>query len=50
MAPYLEPLAKALKSDGYKGAISLESVYRPDGGTFEDEFRASIDTMKRLFS
>jgi len=50
MAPYLEPFAKALKSDGYEGSISLESVYRPDGGTFEDGFRASIDTMKRLFS
>lgn len=50
VAPYLELLAKALKLDGYKGAISLESVYRPAGGTFEDGFRASINTMKRLFS
>jgi len=49
MAPHLEPLAKALAADGYDGAISLESVYRPDGGDFEDGFRASIDTMKRLF-
>ena len=50
MAPHLEPLAKALKADGYDGAISLESVYRPDGGTFEDGFRASIETMVRLYS
>ncbi|MCK5247473.1 sugar phosphate isomerase/epimerase [Candidatus Bipolaricaulota bacterium] len=50
MAPHLEPLAKALKADGYEGAISLESVYRPDGGTFEDGFRASIETMERLYS
>jgi hypothetical protein len=50
MPPYLEPLAKALKLDGYKGAISLESVYRPDDGTFEDGFWASVDAMKRLFS
>lgn len=49
MAPHLEPLAKALKADGYKGAISLESVYRPEGGTFEDGFRASIHRMKQLF-
>ncbi len=49
MAPHLEPLASALAADGYDGAISLESVYRPDGGTFEDGFRASVDTMKRLF-
>ena len=50
MVPHLEPLAKALKADGYEGSISLESVYRPDGGTFEDGFRASIETMKRLYS
>lgn len=50
MAPHLEPLAQALKADGYDGSISLESVYRPDGGTFEDGFRASIETMKRLYS
>jgi sugar phosphate isomerase/epimerase len=49
MAPHLDPLAKALKADGYAGAISLESVYRPDGGTFEDGFRASIGRMMRGF-
>ena len=49
MAPYLEPLAAALKTDGYPGVISLESVYRPDGGDFEDGFRASVGEFKRLF-
>ena len=49
MAQYFEPLAASLKSDGYTGGISLESVYRPDGGTFEDGFRASVETFKRLF-
>jgi len=48
MAPHLEPLAAALKADGYDGAISLESVYRPEGGTFEDGFRASVNRMKEL--
>ncbi|MDA2928632.1 sugar phosphate isomerase/epimerase [Acidobacteria bacterium AH-259-O06] len=49
MAPYLEPLAADLKKDGYQGVISLESVYRPDGGDFEDGFRASVGEFKRLF-
>ena len=49
MAPYLEPIAAGLKADGYDGAISLESVYRPDGGTFEDGFRASVKTLKAIF-
>lgn len=49
MAPYLDDLAAALKNDGYAGAISLESVYRPLGGGFEDGFRASIGTLKAMF-
>ena len=38
----LEGIAEALKKDGYQGVISLESVYRPDGGTFEDGFRECL--------
>lgn len=49
MAQYFEPLAAALKRDGYSGGISLESVYRPEGGTFEDGFRASVEIFKQLF-
>ena len=49
MAQYFEPLAAALKRDGYSGGISLESVYRPKGGTFEDGFRASVELFKQLF-
>ena len=49
MAPYLEPLAADLEEDGYDGFISLESVYRPDGGDFEDGFRASVREFRRLF-
>ncbi len=49
MVPHLEPIAAGLKADGYKGAISLESIYRPDGGDFEDGFRASVGTFKRIF-
>ena len=50
MAPYLDDLAQALRADNYEGVISLESVYYPDGGSFEDGFRASVETMKRIFS
>lgn len=49
MAPYLEPLAQALKDDGYQGGVSLENVYCPEGGTFEDGFNASVAEFKRIF-
>ena len=32
------------------GVISLESVYRPDGGTYEDGFRASVGRFTELFA
>lgn len=49
VAPYLEPIANALKRDGYAGAISYESVYRPKGGTYEDGFRASVTKFVEIF-
>ena len=49
MAPYLNEIAGSLQEDGYDGVVSLESVYRPEGGTFEEGFRASIETFKALF-
>ncbi len=49
MAPYLQDIASALDRGGYAGAVSLESVYRPQGGGFEDGFRASTAEFKRLF-
>ena len=50
MAPYLVDVAAALKADGYAGSISLESVYRPLNGSFEDGFRASVGALKELFA
>lgn len=50
LGPQLEPLAKALKADGYNGVISYESVYHPDDGSYEDGFRASIGRFKEIFS
>ncbi len=49
MAPYLEDIASALRNDGYQGVVSLESVYRPDKGTFEDGFRECLPVFKDLF-
>ena len=49
MAQYFEPLAAALRQDGYDRGISLESVYRPQGGEFEAGFRASVELFKQLF-
>jgi len=50
MAPYLEPLAASLKAQQWDGIISLESVYRPDGGDFEAGFLESVPIFKALFS
>jgi sugar phosphate isomerase/epimerase len=49
MKPYLENIAAHLKND-YNGVVVLEGVYRPDGGTFEDGFHASLPLFKKLFS
>ncbi len=49
MAPYLEDIASALKKDEYQGVVSLESVYRPDNGTFEDGYRECLPVFKKLF-
>jgi sugar phosphate isomerase/epimerase len=49
MAPHLEGIAAGLKEEGYDGVVSLESVYHPAGGTYEDGFRASVDRFKEIF-
>ena len=49
LADLFQPMADALRADGYDGVISFESVYRPDGGSFEDGFRTSIERFKALF-
>lgn len=43
------PIAAALKRDEYDGVISLESVYRPDHGTFMDGFFQCVGPFKSLF-
>ena len=49
LASSLEPMAAWLAETGYTGAISLEAVYRPDGGTFEDGFRACVTRFREIF-
>lgn len=49
LAGQFKPTADALRADGYQGVVSLESVYRPDNGTFEDGFRACIARFKAIF-
>jgi sugar phosphate isomerase/epimerase len=49
MAPFLEPIADSLRSDGYDGFVSLESLYRPPGGGPEEGFLASLDKLKAIF-
>ncbi|MXN64100.1 TIM barrel protein [Stappia sp. GBMRC 2046] len=44
-----DPIAQALRSDGYAGAISYESVYHPGNGDFEAGFRQNIGAFKRIF-
>jgi len=49
LAPLFHPLAQALRADRYDGVISLESVYRPQGGSFKDGFKECIHTFKGIF-
>ena len=49
LAPSLEPMAEWLRRTGYAGAISLEAVYRPEGGTFEDGFHACVGRFRDIF-
>ena len=49
LGPSLEAIENSLRGDNYDGVISLESVYRPEGGSFEDGFRSSIEKFKSLF-
>lgn len=49
LGPLFEPIAKALRDDGYSGVICYESVYHPGNGNFEDGFRRSIGRFKGVF-
>ena len=50
MAPHLQKIADRLNEIGYDGAMSLESVFLPSEGDFEDGYRRSISTFKKLYA
>ncbi|WP_299742132.1 sugar phosphate isomerase/epimerase family protein [uncultured Tateyamaria sp.] len=50
LADQFEPMASALRDDGYDGVISFESVYHPGNGNFEDGFRLCVDKFKAIFA
>ena len=50
LADQFQPIADALRADGYDGVISLESVYHPGDGDFEAGFRLCIDRFKEVFA
>ena len=49
LADQFQPLADALRADDYAGVISLESVYHPGNGNYEDGFRACIGRFRSVF-
>jgi len=49
MMKYFDDIARSLARDRFAGVAVLEGVYRPEGKTFEDGFRASIGEFKRIF-
>ena len=50
LADQFQPMADALRQDGYEGAISFESVYHPGDGDYEAGFRQNINKFIALFS
>jgi len=49
LADQFEPMARALRDDGYDGVISFESVYHTGDGDFEKGFRTSVGMFKQIF-
>ncbi len=50
LGPLFDPIARALKTDGYDGVISFESVYHPGNGDFEAGFRQCIGVFNAIFA
>jgi sugar phosphate isomerase/epimerase len=49
LADQFQPMADALRADGYDGVVSFESVYHPGNGDFEAGFRECIGLFKQVF-
>ena len=50
LGPLFQPIADALRVDGYDGVISFESVFHPGDNDFEAGFRLCIDRFKEIFA
>lgn len=50
MGRYLPDIARALREDHYSGAISMELIYRPEGGSFEDGYALQVEKFRELFA
>lgn len=50
LADQFQPVADAMRADGYAGVVSFESVYHPGNGNFEDGFRQCIEAFKGYFA
>lgn len=49
LGPLFPQIAAALRTDGYDGVISFESVFHPGNGDFEAGFRQCITHFKEVF-
>lgn len=49
LSALFQPIADALRADGYDGVISFESVYHPGNGDFEAGFRQCIGMFKQVY-
>ncbi|WP_282605148.1 sugar phosphate isomerase/epimerase [Pelagibius sp. Alg239-R121] len=49
LADQFQPMADAMRADGYDGVISYESVYHPGNGDFEAGFRQCIKTFMEIY-
>jgi len=50
LADLFQPMADAMRADGYNGVVSFESVYHTGDGNFEDGFRRCIERFKHHFA
>ncbi len=49
LADLFQPMAEALRADGYDGVVSFESVYHPGNGDFEAGFRVCVERFREVF-
>jgi sugar phosphate isomerase/epimerase len=50
MAEYWEKIAFALKRDEYDGVVSMELMYRPEGGDLKEGYFEQVNQFKKFFA